>query len=147
MAKSTIRVRRRGDLSTALKVAAGQSCARLARTLVENLYNATPVDTGYARSRWVASAGAPGGGAVGHANAKQSGVDRDRVKPSSMATPGSGMAWLDSYALSGKIYIANDAPYIGRLNAGWSSQAPSGFVETAIAMAMSLFGRGRGARR
>jgi hypothetical protein len=50
----------------------------------------TPVDTGYARSRWVIA------------------------------------------ELGGQIDVINDAPYIMRLNDGWSRQAPAGFIERCI---------------
>jgi hypothetical protein len=58
-------------------------------TLVANLTAVTPVDTGYAASRW---------------------EKRPGSKP-------------------GKWVVVNDAPYIGRLNAGSSQQAPSHFIE------------------
>jgi len=41
----------------------------------------------------------------------------------------------------GPIYVLNDVPYIGRLNDGWSDQAPPGFVQIAIARAVDGVGR------
>lgn len=41
---------------------------------------------------------------------------------------------IASYAGKGKIYIMNNAPYIGRLNANppWSDQAPANYIESVI---------------
>ncbi len=62
----------------------------LAHRLVAKLRDATPVDTGNARSRWVVA------------------------------------------ELGGHIDVINDAPYIMRLNDGWSKQAAAGFIERCI---------------
>ena len=89
-----------------------RSIKQLALNIQGSLIAATPVDTGWARSNWVSSIGAPVNG-----------------------TPG----WNESIAgavwtlVQGPIYIANNVPYIGRLNAGSSQQAPAGFVESVIA--------------
>lgn len=56
------------------------------RRLLAKLREATPVDTHFAQSRWIAINGV----------------------------------------------IDNDAPYIMRLNDGWSEQAPAGFIERCI---------------
>jgi hypothetical protein len=37
------------------------------------------------------------------------------------------------------ITIQNNLPYAGRLNDGWSRQAPAGFVEAAVDQAVSAF--------
>lgn len=58
--------------------------------LVAKLKERTPVDTGYARSRWAI------------------------------------------VELGPAIDVMNDAPYIMRLNDGWSQQAPAGFIEQCI---------------
>jgi hypothetical protein len=39
------------------------------------------------------------------------------------------------YKLNDTIYISNNLPYIDRLNDGWSSQAPTNFVEKGIMLA------------
>ena len=41
------------------------------------------------------------------------------------------------------LWLSNNVPYIGRLNDGWSVQAPAGFIEQAILIAQS---RGVGER-
>ena len=45
------------------------------------------------------------------------------------------MSGTASYKLADTIYISNNLPYIQRLNDGWSTQAPSNFVETGVTIA------------
>ncbi len=82
----------------------------------------TPVDTGHARAAWIPAVGAP-----------------NLVEPigadSSLAS--AGAAQVMGFKLGmGMLYLSNVAPYIERLNAGWSQQAPALFVEAAIARAL-----------
>lgn len=80
----------------------------------------TPVDTGRARSNWQAELNAPASGeaepvpaaaAIAAAAAVVNKYNGDRHK---------------------EIHLTNNLPYIGRLNDGWSAQAPAGFVEEAV---------------
>lgn len=84
---------------------------------------ATPVDTGRARSNWQAELDAPAGGTVATlgGGAAQQSIDK-------------AQAVIQQYNGDGNssIHITNNLPYIGRLNDGWSAQAPSGFVEAAV---------------
>ncbi len=83
----------------------------------------TPVDTGHARASWVPAVGAP-----------------NLVEPvgTSGALAAAGAAQVMAYKLAqGMLYISNVAPYIRRLNAGHSNQAPAMFVELAIARAIA----------
>lgn len=92
-----------------LTQAVGDVAKILAAKILANLrrppdQGGTPVDTGNARARWKAQAGAGGD--------------------------------IATYVLAdGSILVSNDAPYIMRLNDGWSKQAPAGFIERAIAEA------------
>lgn len=90
---------------------------------------ATPVDTGRARSNWIASVGSsvsqeiepysPGeGGSTSGANAQ--------------AAINQATAAINSRQPGEDIYLSNNLPYIKRLNEGHSAQAPEGFIETAI---------------
>lgn len=82
----------------------------------------TPVDTGHARASWLPAVGAP-----------------NLVEPvgTSNALAQAGAAQVMAYKLAqGMLYLSNAAPYIRRLNAGHSKQAPIMFVELAIARAM-----------
>jgi len=83
----------------------------------------TPVDTGHARASWIPAVGAP-----------------NLVEPvgTSSALAQAGAAQVMAYKLAqGTLYLSNVAPYIRRLNHGWSDQAPVMFVELAIARAMA----------
>jgi hypothetical protein len=53
-----------------------------------------------------------------------------------------GVAAVLSYQLAdGALWVANNVPYIRRLNYGHSSQAPAGFVEMAIDTALATVAR------
>lgn len=94
------------------------------------LLRTTPVDTGWARANWTLSVGSEPdnttairqpGASIGSARAKQA----------------RGQARMASYkAIQGPAWISNNVPYIGRLNHGYSKQAPAGFVEAAITRAV-----------
>lgn len=73
----------------------------------------TPVDTGQARRSWQISVGSP--------NFAQQGDPKTTLKASK---------------LTDRIFIVNPMPYITRLNNGWSKQAPSGYIEQAIAQVL-----------
>lgn len=92
----------------------------------------TPIDTGWASANWMTSIGGPQA-ATGE-NASPSAGD---VAAAAAATNGA-VAKLLGYRLNqGAVFIANPVPYIGRLNAGHSQQAPAGFVERAIHKALN----------
>lgn len=74
----------------------------------------TPVDTGRARSNWIASLNAP---------------SVAMVEPGQKPDTGAAVA---SFKVTDTAYIANNLPYIRRLNEGHSQQAPAGFVEMAV---------------
>ena len=96
---------------------------RAAIVLHTTLVNTTPVDKGTARSNW------------------QVGIDEE---PQKIVDP----APVSDVLLKGrteilkydgnenrKIVVGNPVPYIEPLNNGWSSQAPAGFIESAILVA------------
>lgn len=87
----------------------------------------TPVDTGWARANWVSSIGAPysSGSNPKHPTAGEVSAQENEQ------TQGlnSVLGWRVD---DGPIYITNNVPYIGALNAGHSSQSPPGFVQAAI---------------
>lgn len=102
----------------------------------------TPVDKGRARSNWIVALGTP---------------SRDTIEPyvpgEAGSTAGSnanaalaqGAATIGGYSglLHGSIAISNNLPYIGRLNAGSSKQAPAGFVEKAVQSAVRAVRKAR----
>lgn len=77
----------------------------------------TPVDTGFASNNWQITIGAPADGTVAIG-----------------ANVSIGGGVLEGYKLEqGSTYVTNNAPYIQRLNAGSSQQAPAAFVEAVVA--------------
>jgi hypothetical protein len=97
--------------------------------------SSTPVDTGRARSNWIAQIGtaaettiepyAPGkAGSTGAANVEAARAQAEAV----VATYEGGKGQ--------EIHITNNLPYIDPLNKGHSAQAPAGYVEEAIQLAV-----------
>jgi len=84
----------------------------------QRIVQKTPVDTGRARSNWLASIGSPATGTVGASPSLT--VQARRVFNNKSVPFGTNL------------YIANNLPYIERLNQGYSKQAPMHFVEMAI---------------
>lgn len=98
----------------------------LVLAITANLIAATPVDTGWARANWIPSIGDPVSAVAG---------SRESVSP---ADQQAGQAQVLSYKLAaGTLWVANNVPYVRFLNYGTSAQAPAGFVEVAIAQALS----------
>jgi len=96
-----------------------------------NVTEATPVDTGWARANWVPAIGEPFEETAGSAEQAADG----RV---SQAEAQLGLAEVaTAYRIErGPVFISNNVPYIASLNDGSSDQAPTGFVQTAIADAV-----------
>ena len=66
--------------------------------------------------------------AVGAANDSMKGKDYNNV-------PGSindGEVDVEGYKLGDELHVSNNQPYIRRLNAGYSAQAPAAFVEATV---------------
>lgn len=80
------------------------------------LVQQTPVDTGRARSNWLPSINTPRNDTV-----------EAGAKPDILPV-------ISSYKIDETICIANNLPYIERLNNGWSQQAPTpSWVEATVA--------------
>lgn len=88
---------------------------------LRELITVTPVDTGRARYGYFCSVGTPS----------------QTVPPEGdYSTPPDANARaneMGNYTIDNTLYITNRVPYIGRLNNGWSKQAPARFVERAVA--------------
>lgn len=104
-----------------------------ATELVQDLEKVTPKKTGFAASGWNVAFGESLGPA-------ESTPNRDSVK--SARVPGRLSRMMASVAAfssvrrgraGASLRVYNDTAYIGRLNAGSSSQAPAGFIQTTIA--------------
>lgn len=93
--------------------------------LVDVLRLTTPVDTGHAKSNWIPRLGRPFRGVAG---------SREKV---SYALQERGIREvMDEPAKSRRVAnISNSVRYLRYLNQGSSQQAPSGFIQAAIAQA------------
>lgn len=110
---------------------------KLVLDIVANLQRApsdggTPVDTGWARTNWVPSIGAPIDTTAG-----------TRTQAEAGQLSGDSAAGIAKVALSytlgqGPIYITNNVPYILPLDAGSSKQAPKGFIRRALVKAIRV---------
>lgn len=86
----------------------------------KELRRTTPVDTGHARRNWVPSVTEPFAGVATSEDAHTAGVTE-----------------VIGYTLeAGPLWVANNVPYIRRLNYGHSKQAPAGFIERAVDIAL-----------
>ena len=111
------------DLARGIPVAAARILADTANAAGRNVVRDTPVDTGLARSNWVASLGSPD--------------LSDRGIRSKTATISEIKAVTAGVKEDGEIHIANGGdkiPYLKFLNDGSSVQAPAGFIEFALTM-------------
>lgn len=108
------------------------------------LVNATPVDKGVARSNWRVGIGAAPTAIIrAYAPGKKLGIGE---RANANAAIAAGFARINSVkGVSGRggglqtaIYISNSVPYIEKLNAGYSKQAPAGFIELALAEVNSV---------
>lgn len=121
--------RRMNQLAAQVPQAAADAAAQVALTVIADLAYHTPVDTSQALSNWQASVGesyAPQikphfPGSAGSTQRSSAEVTIANAKQAlAKATPGQ------------TIYVANDLPYIRRLNYdGWSAQGDH-FVERAV---------------
>ncbi len=121
---------------------AEQLIKKLVLDIVANLLRApsqggTPVDTGWARANWIPVLGRsssrptpqPGDAAQTKGAARQLTAQQEAAVA----------AIVIGYRIAkGKITIANNVPYIVRLDQGDSSQAGAGFVRRAIVRAIRV---------
>lgn len=97
--------------------------------IVTDLAYKTPVDTSQALSNWDVSTGQPitvkhGPYFAGFAGSTK-GV-------SAIETIARAVQAAKQFKPNETAYIANNQPYIRKLNDGWSAQAPAGFAQRAV---------------
>ena len=100
---------------------ATRTVAEVAKYIVEEAVEATPVDTGKARSGWTASKAGPV--FISEPNI---------VDPQTTITTASSAIGRTANAVD----VTNGVGYIGKLNSGTSTQAPAGFVRSAVTKAI-----------
>lgn len=130
MADGNTFARRLGEIASTIEKNANTAVQKAAFAIEARLVTSTPVDTGRARSNWLASLRYP---------------RTDTVEPTSVAdTITRARAVIELRRQhGGAIYLSNNVPYIGSLNAGSSAQAPAAFVEKAVLAGAAVV---RGAR-
>ena len=132
LAQFSRNIRKRGSQieNSATRVVKAVS-TRALTSLVRN----TPVDKGVARSNWRVGIGAPARAVIGaYAPGKKLGIGETANASAAISAGRARIASVrgTSSGLTTAIYITNAVPYIGRLNSGYSGQAPAGFVQTAL---------------
>ena len=112
-----------------VEVNAGKMVRRVTLAVDGSVVIATPVDTGRARSNWIAEIGGP---AQGVRSAYVEGKEGSTAGPNAQRAIEQARAVVAQYKTGDTVHITNNLPYIGRLNDGWSAQAPAGFVQTSV---------------
>lgn len=114
--------KRMKTLSNAVGKNADKLVRKVALAVDAAVVLATPVDTGRARSNWQVDLNTEPSGTLPEPVTPQEGVNRSLNEAKEKAA---------AYKTGDVIHITNNLTYIGRLNEGWSAQAPAGFVEEA----------------
>lgn len=117
----TVRVSGIDDVQKEIRDAPREAVAGMIVELTSDLVEGTPVDTGYARQSW-------------HVTTNR----RDAGEPGNNDPAASAEQQARALDLSREVYINNGAAYIGRLNNGWSAQAPAGWVDMAVERAPEI---------
>jgi hypothetical protein len=116
-------------LSAAVGPAENRLVSQVVGTIVGDLALNTPVDTSQAISNWRVGIGSPPSAKVPpHFPGKHGST----YALSSPETVKRALEALQSRKPGQTVYIANNLPYIRKLNEGSSTQQPKGFVERAI---------------
>ena len=136
LAQFSKNIRRRGRQ---IENAGSRVVRRSARKALRSLVISTPVDKGVARSNWRVGVGGPATAQIkAYAPGRHLGINE---RSNASAAIAAGNAKIDTVrglagvGLKTAVYISNNTKYIGRLNAGYSKQAGSGFVQRALAEA------------
>lgn len=90
----------------------------------------TPVDTGRARANWQTQIGSAAGGVTGAFPAGKRGSTGAAAAGVAISNAVDVMSRYNRGGVD--VFISNNLPYIGRLNAGSSKQAPAGFIQSAV---------------
>ena len=98
------------------------AAAALGAVMRKNIALATPFDTGRAAASWNASLN---GANLRHQPDEVQFGGREEAAQA-------GEVNLSGIRMGDDVHISNSLPYIRRLNAGWSQQAPAGFVEQVV---------------
>ena len=107
-----------------------RAARQLLQAVSDNLQVTTPVLTGFARSNWYPSVGAPEPETLGTRELAELGSLQDSFRRRRVAEV------VATYTLDqGSIYLQNNVTYVPLLNDGSSRKAPAGFIEQSVAQA------------
>ena len=112
-----------------------QTVISVALELFGSVIKDTPADTGRARGNWQCSIGGPSGGVLsGDSESETETPAPNGDGPTTAAAVKEVRGVLLKYEPGQTVYLANNLPYIRRLEYdGWSDQAPAGMVRKNIA--------------
>lgn len=113
---------------------------RTAMAVDQAVVSGTPVDTGRAKSNWIAQLDAAPEGVI---EAYSPGDLGSTEAENTQAALDQAEAVIAGYNYGSEIHITNNLPYIQRLNDGYSAQAPKNFVEEAVQEAAQVVQYGR----
>ncbi|MFG1391247.1 HK97 gp10 family phage protein [Xanthobacter agilis] len=118
-----IAVRVEGNVEKTVK-----SCAQV---VLRSVVEATPVDTGYARSNWTPELDRAFEGLF---PARVPGKAGSTAEENAAAAIEAGTPTIEAFDIKNNesVHITNNAPHIQPLNDGHSNQAPAGFVRMAV---------------
>lgn len=88
--------------------------------LLGRLIRATPIDNGRARGNWNASVGVEDGS-----------DDPERREREAFSEGSARIAQL-KLSTGAHLFVSNGVPYMGRLNDGYSQQAPAAFIQGTV---------------
>ncbi len=117
------------ELRNRIATEANETAKRVALTILGDLAYKTPVDTSLAISSWIISYDAPLRIVL---NPHFPGQKGSTFRASAAETIALGKVQLSRKKPGQVVFIANNQPYIRKLNEGSSTQQPAGFVERAV---------------
>lgn len=99
---------------------------KLGKGILPKVVRRTPYRSGQAKRNWIVSEGAPDTDFIK--------IEQNPIPPSTAETAAltEGFFKINNVKAYSLVYIQNNARYIVRLNNGYSLQAPSLYVDTAI---------------
>lgn len=118
---------RMGTIASKVPGEADKIVRKAALAAAAAVITATPVKTGRARANWLVGLNGPITEPI------------EDVSPSGGEAISNAAAKISRYTggIGRSIWLSNNLPYIGRLNEGYSAQAPAHYVETAIRRAVA----------
>lgn len=119
---------------------ANRTVRKVALAADQAIVVATPVDTGQARSNWLVSLLSPRADTIPPYVA---GMGGSTGAQNVIAAQAQGASVIGTRQPGQDVWISNNLPYIGRLNNGFSAQAPANFVQAAAAEAASVVANAR----